>query len=193
MNLPQIENSENYIGLYVVDFGEYSSTGFTAQEVAELLESEKFAHCKVYKIHNAYPDGRLELKGVTPETFQLEMGMFFYQADGTTAKDDFKNLVNVAVQNAPPCRAKIHLAKYSDDKLVTAVIYPAEYNDEISSWLTAVDFKTAGPAEGGIEAVQRYYNEKPEIIDQHQLFAKDELKNRTGEELLANLKVAIQR
>ena len=193
MNIPQIENSENYIGLYVVDFGEYSSTGFTAQEVAELLESEKFAHCKVYKIHNAYPDGRLELKGVTAETFQLEMGMFFYENNDRTAKNDFKNLVNLAVQNAPPCRAKLHLAKYSDDKFVTTVIYPAEYNDEISEWLTGADFKTKGPAEGGIEAVQRYYNDNPKIIDRHQLFAKTELQNRTGEELLANLKVALQR
>ena len=55
--------------------------GFTAQEVAELFESERFGHCKAYKIHKAYPDGRLELKGVQKETFQLETGMFFFSAD----------------------------------------------------------------------------------------------------------------
>ena len=193
MKLPQLKNSDRYVGLYVVDFGDYSSVGFTAQEVAEILESEKFSHCKVYKIHNAYPDGRIELKGIPAETFQLEMGMFFYETKEQSAKSDFKNLVGLAVKTAPPCRAKVHLAKYTDDKFVTAVIFPAEYNDEISKWLLNIDYKTSAPAEGGIEAVQRYYDNKPQILARHQLFAESQLQNRTGTELLANLKLAVQR
>jgi hypothetical protein len=57
MKLPELQNSQKYIDLYVVDFGQYCSVGFTAREVAELLESEKYSDCKVYKIHNARPDG----------------------------------------------------------------------------------------------------------------------------------------
>ena len=71
MRLPKVQNSEKYAGLYVFDFGGHTGVGFTAQEVAELLESEKYRDCKVYKIHRAYPDGRLELKGVRAEIFQL--------------------------------------------------------------------------------------------------------------------------
>ncbi len=193
MKLTELKNSDRYVGLYVVDFGDYSSVGFTAQEVAEILESEKFSHCKVYKIHNAYPDGRIELKGIPAEIFQLEIGMFFYENKEQSAKSDFKNLVNLAIQNVPPCRAKLHLAKYSDDKFVTAIIFPAEYNDEISKWLLDIDYKTSASAEGGIEAVQRYYDSKPQILARHQLFSKSELQNRTGTELLANLKLAVQR
>jgi hypothetical protein len=193
MKLRELQNSQKYIGLYVVDFGQYSSVGFTAEEVTELLESEKYSDCKVYKIHNARPDGTVELKGVQAQTFQLEMGMFFYSADLHTARGDFKNLVNLAVKTAPPCRAKVHLAEYNDDKFVTAVIYPAEYNDEISRWFLEGDYKTTGAAEGGIQAVQGYYDRQPKILDRHQLFAKSELQSRTGQELLANLKVAVQR
>lgn len=193
MKLPELKNSDRYVGLYVVDFGDYSSVGFTAQEVAEILESEKFSHCKVYKIHNAYSDGRIELKGIPAEIFQLEIGMFFYENKERSAKSDFKNLVNLAIQNVPPCRAKLHLAKYSDDKFVTAIIFPAEYNDEISKWMLDIDYKTFASAEGGIEAVQRYYDSKPQILARHQLFSKSELQNRTGTELLANLKLAVQR
>ena len=69
MDIPKLKNTEKYVGLYVVDFGDRSSTGFTAAEVAELLESEKFKDVKVYKIHNAYPDGRLELKGINNDIF----------------------------------------------------------------------------------------------------------------------------
>jgi hypothetical protein len=193
MKLPELKNSEKYVGLYVFDFGEHCGVGFTAEEVAELFESEKYKNCKTYKIHRAYPDGRLELKGVPAATFQLEAGMFFYASGLETAKRDFKALVNLAVRYAPPCRAKVHLAKYSDEKLVTALIYPAEYNDEISAWLLDAGYTTTGAAEGGIEAVQRYYDYKPKILDRHQLFGKSEYQNRTGQELLASVKVAIQR
>ena len=120
MKLPEIKNSERYVGLYVVDFGDHSGVGFTVEEVAELLDSEKFKHVKVYKIHNAYPDGKMELKGVQPETFQLEKGMFFYAMDAETARDDYKRLVDLAISDVPPGRAKVHLAQYDNEKFVTA-------------------------------------------------------------------------
>jgi hypothetical protein len=193
MELPKLQKPEKYAGLYIFDFGDHVGVGFTAQEVAELLESEKYRHGKVYKIHRAYPDGKLELKGVPAETFQLEAGMFFYSSEHQTARQDFKELVNLAVKSAPPSRAKVHLARYSDDKFVTALIYPAEYDDEFGSWLSDGRYKTSGPAEGGIEAVRRYYDQQPEILERHQLFGQSETISRTGEELLAGLKVAVQR
>lgn len=193
MNVPKLQKPDKYVGLYVVDFGDHSGVGFTAAEVAELTESEKFKNCKVYKIHNACPDGRLELKGVPSRTFQLEAGMLFYSGDLDTARKDFKNLADIAVTAAPPCRAKVHLAKYSDDKFATALIYPAEYDDELSRWLSKNNYKTSGPAEGGTAAITRYYQAGPEILERHQLFAGNEFESRTGEELLAATKLAVQR
>jgi len=193
MQLPKLQQPDRYTGLYVLDFGEHTGVGFTAEEVAELFESEKYKNCKAYKIHKAYPDGRLELKGVRAEIFQLEAGMFFYCCDIETAKKNFKGLVNLAVKAAPPCRAKVHLAKYDDEKYAVALIYPAEYDGEVSSWLSDGEYKTSGAAEGGTGAVQRYYDAKPQIIDRHQLFGKSTFENRTGEELLAGIKLAVQR
>jgi len=193
MKLPKLQKPEKYVGLFIFDFGDNAGVGFTAEEVAELLESEKYKHGKVYKIHKAYPDGKLEIKGVPAQTFQLEAGMFFYSSALETARDDFKKLVSLAVKTAPPCRAKVHLAKYSNDKFAVVLIYPAEYDDEVSLWLLDGQYKTSGAAEGGIEAVQRYYDYKPEILDRHQLFGKSESISRTGSELLAGLKLAVQR
>jgi len=110
MQLPELQNPQKYVGLYIFDFGNHTGVGFTAQEVAELLESKNHKDAKVYKIHRAYPDGRLELKGIRAETFQLEAAMFFYSADSKTAQADFKRLINLAVRSTPPCRAKVHLA-----------------------------------------------------------------------------------
>lgn len=193
MKLPEVENVDKYVGLYVVDFGDHSGLGFTVDEVAELLESEKFADVKVYKIHRASPDGQMELKGVTSQTFQLEKGMFFYAGDNDTAQGDYKRLVELAVTTSAPCRAKVHLAKYSDEKFVTAIIYPAEYDDEISQWLIDSSYKTAGSAEGGVEAVQRYYDQAPKILQRHQLFSASAIDSRSGDQLLAAVKLAVQR
>jgi len=193
MKLPELEKPGKYVGLYIFDFGDHTGVGFTAEEVAELLESEKYKDGKVYKIYKAYPDGRLELKGVPSETFQLEAGMFFYSSELKTARRDFKELVNLAVKSSPPCRAKVHMAKYEDDKLAVALIYPAEYDDEFSSWLLDGNYKTVGAAEGGVGAVQRYYDRQPEIMERHQLFGQSEAISRTGSELLTSLKMAVQR
>lgn len=193
MKLPEVKNGERLIGLYVVDFGDHSGVGFTGEEVAELLDSEKFQDVKVYKIHNAYPDGKMELKGVTTSTFQLEKGMFFYATDCQTAQDDYKRLVDLAIRQSPPGRAKVHLAEYSQEKFVTAIIYPAECDDEFSRWLLDSDYKTAGPAEGGVEAVERYYRQSPEILERQQIFGKLSFECRTGDELLAATKIAVQR
>ncbi len=193
MKVPQVKNAENYKGLYIVDFGDSVSVGFTADEAAELLESEKFADVKVYRIHNAYPDGRMELKGVPREKFELESGMFFYACDEESARRDFKRLSDIAVSDCPPCRAKLQLAKTGQPDFVTALIYPAEFDEDFSAWLLENDYRTEGPVEGGVSGVSGFYKSDAEILDTRQLFAADSFQSRTGAELLANAKVAVQR
>jgi hypothetical protein len=193
MKLPEVENVNKYVGLYVVDFGEHCGVGFTAQEVAELLESERFKDIKVYKIYNAYPDGKMELKGVPRQTFELESGMFFYATDLETAQSDYKRLIAFADELSPPARTKVHLAQFSEGQFLTALIYPAEYDDEFSRWLIDVDYKTDGPVEGGVGAVEGYYEKKRQILERCQLFGKSPYMSRTGEELLASVIQAVQR
>ncbi len=193
MKLPELEKPEKYAGLYIFDFGDQAGVGFTAEEVAELLESERYRDGKVYKIHRAYPDGRLEIEGVPAQTFQLESGMVFYCSTQEQARGDFKRLVSAAVAAAPPCRAKVHLARYADDKFAVALIYPAEYEEEISSWLLERAYRTVGAAEGGTGAIERYYRDAPEVLERHQLFGAGEAISRTGDELLVSLQRAVQR
>lgn len=193
MKLPELKKAERYTGLYVIDFGDHTGVGFTAPEVAELLESEKFREVAVYRIHKAYPDGRLELKGISTETFQLEAGMFFQAQDESTARNDYQRLVKLAVTSSPPCKAKVHLAQLDATTWVTALIYPAEYDDDVSSWLLVGDYYSAGAAEGGISAVTRYYDQEATILERHQLYGEGSLESRTGEALLAGLKMAVQR
>jgi hypothetical protein len=193
MKLPQLDKPDRYTGLYIFDFGDRAGVGFTAEEVAELLESERYRGGKVYKIHRAYPDGRLELKGVPTQTFQLESGMIFYSTTAEIARGDFKRLVDAAIQVTPPCRAKIHLVRYTEERFGVAIIYPAEHEDEISTWLAQRAYRTAGAVEGGAGVIEEYYRQAPDILERHQLFGTSEGISRTGDELLGSLSRAVQR
>jgi hypothetical protein len=192
MKLPDIQNADKYTGLYVVDFGGHCGVGFTATEVAELLESEQFADIQVYKVHRANPDDTMELAGVNKETFQLEAGMFFYAADETTARADFERLTVWADENLPPARCKVHLAN-NGDSYVTALIYPAEFDEAFSRWLLDGDFRTAGQVEGGTGATQRYYDAAPEVLERKQLWPTSSIEHLQGQALMEATNRAIVR
>jgi hypothetical protein len=193
MNLPKLEKPDRYQGLYVFDFGDRAGVGFTAEEVAELLDSERYKEGKAYKIQRAFPDGRMELRAVPAANFQLEAGMFFYSTDEATAWGDFKRLVDLAIRSTPPCRAKVQLAQYTGEKFAVAIVYPAERDADVSAWLLEGDYRTAGPAEGGIGAVERYYRDGPEILETQQLFEASANVSRSGRELLESVTLAVQR
>lgn len=193
MKLPKLEKPQQYTGLYAIDFGDHSGVGFTADEVAELLESEKYQTIEVYKIYRACPDGTLEIRGVDKHTFQLESGLFFYTADLETSQQAYQRLVALAVTQQPPCRAKVHLAHWDEGQYVLALIYPAEHEEEISAWLTQGQFEAEGLAEGGTGVVQQYYDRSPDVLERHQLFGQGRFESRTGDELLVGLKRAVQR
>ncbi|MBN1817950.1 MAG: hypothetical protein JW828_11360 [Sedimentisphaerales bacterium] len=184
MKLPEVKEADKYTGLYVVDFGDHCGVGFTAGEVAELLESEQFAEVMVYKIYNARPDGGMELKGVRREEFHLEKGLFFYAAEEQTAREDWERLLVWAGKTPVPSRAKVHLARFPDGHYVTALIYPAEFDEEFSQWLLEGKYRTKGPVEGGLGAVERYYAQNIEVLSREQLFPVTSYEMFTGKELM---------
>jgi hypothetical protein len=192
MKLPGVQDAKKYMGLFVVDFGDHCGVGFVAEEVAELLESKEFADVQVYKIHRANPDGTMELKGINKETFQLEAGMFFHANDEQTARADFERLTAWADENLPPARCKVHLAN-NGDSFVTALIYPAEFDDAFSSWLLDGNYRTAGQIEGGTGAAQRYYDAGPNILERKQLWAVSSFETLQGEALMEATNRAIVR
>ena len=192
MKLPEIKNAEKYTGLFVVDFGDHCGVGFTADEVAGLLESEQFADLQVYKIHRANPDGTMELKGISKETFQLEAGMFFHAADEDTAQADFEKLNAWADEQIPPARCKVHLAN-TGDTFLTALIYPAEFDDAFSQWLLDGNYRTAGQVEGGTGAVKRYYDAAANILDRKQFWPQSSIECLQGESLMEATTRAIVR
>lgn len=183
MQFPKLNDPQRYIGLYAVDLGDHSAVGLTATEVAELLESENSGIQSIYRIHKVDPDGRIEWLGVPKETFLLEAGMFFYSRDLQAAGEDFCRLCDWANQTPPPARAKIHLARRGDNEFVVALIYPAEYDDAFSRWLLDGNYRTAGFAEGGTAAVQRYYHLDWNVLERRQFWPQESIASLTGQAL----------
>ena len=197
MMLPNLETPQRYRGLYVYDFGEWSAVGYTAEEIALLLESEKYRDGKVYKIVRAYPDGTLELRGVAHPRFQAEAGMFFNRDDLGAARADFAALNRLADAQPPPCRASAHLAERSPAagvaRYVTALFYPAEYDEEMSRWLADLNYAGGDLAEGGSSHVTNYQVESPRILERTQLWSRAAIPARGADEVFAAVRRAVQR
>lgn len=182
MKLPELQNPERYTGLYIIDFGDHTGVGFRAEEVTALLEEDPTQDIRIYKIYRAQPDGTMDLRGVDPSIFHLEAGMFFYADNIDTARGEYETLIRLAQETAPPSRARISLAALDEDRWVIALIYPAEYDDQVSRWLLDVGYKTAGLVEGGISAVNRYYDRDVRVLESRQLFPERQ-QILAGEEL----------
>ena len=195
MKLPTLQNAEKYRGLYVYDFGDQVAVGYTAEEIAILLESERFRGGKVYRIHRAQPDGSLELQGVSQRRFELEEGLMFYQPDRQQAVQDFDTLRRLAQEASPPCRAKWQLAKLDKAPLpyLTALIYPAEYSPDVSEWLNEIGFDGGERVEGGCSVVTDYYQSNPLVLSRHQFHAAGAYASRSAEEVFAGVNQAVQR
>jgi hypothetical protein len=214
MKLPALEHPDRYTGLYVVDFSQTCAVGYTAGEVAMLLESEKYAHVKIYRIHGAKPDGTMKLKGVPSERFQLETGLFFYSRDSETARREYDEIRHLA-DGCLPCRAQLLLGEFvgwanrptecdhgrsagqlarPEPRLpfVVGLAYPAEYDEDISRWMLDNEVSLGVCADGGtgrLETIRR----DARIIDSAQIHAVKSRQSRTRQEVLAGVGEPIQR
>ncbi len=197
MQLPALEVPPRYKGLYVFDFGQWCAVGYTAEEIAMLLENEQYRDGKVYQIQNASPEGQVELRGVPRTRFELESGMFFYRDDLKLAHEDFSVLRAIADIEAPPCRATAQLAdrgrQAQRGRYVTALVYPAEYESEMSRWLLAFDYAGGDTAEGGPSHVTNYREQTQRVIDKMQLWSEPAIPSRSADEVFGSVRQAVQR
>jgi hypothetical protein len=197
MKLSSIASPQCYAGLYAFDFGAWTAFGYTAAEVALLLESEEYREGKVYKIVRVAPDGQMELRGISGARFQLESGMFFNRAESGAARSDFEELQRLAGRNPPPCRAYVQLvdrgAGGETSRFVTALIYPAEYEDEVSRWLLEAGYAGGDTVEGGSSHVSNYQADSKTILERVQLWSQDAIPSRSRDEVYRDVRRALQR
>lgn len=197
MRIPEVAEPHRFRGLYLVQHEDWSALGYTADEVAMLLESERYRQARIYRVHNALPDGRMELVGVSPDRFQLESGMFFYSDNAEQASCDYDELVAQAARTLPPVRAYVQLADRGEavdfGRYVIALVFPAEAEADIGSWLSQIGYEGGAIAEGGISYVTNYLEETKTILQRQQFWNTPAVPSRSREEVLSSVSVPVQR
>ena len=195
MNLPRLDASKNYQGLYIVDFGDSAAVGYTAEEVAILLEQERYATLKVYKLHRLHPDGTMDLKGVSPRRWSAESAFVFSSRDAARADGDFDALRALADRDPPPCRARLLVGRLSyapQFPEAAALLYPAEYEDEMSAWLLQHNYQGGETCDAGLSHATTV-TAHLEVRRRAQLPAAAWRESRSRDEVLKAVGQAIQR
>lgn len=194
--LPRLTNPQRYQGLYVVDFGDGLSVGYVAGEVAILFDSNRFPQMRAYRIHRALPDGTVSLVQVSKDHFRrgADEALFFLQASEPAARDDFDTLRDLA-EGKFPCPAHIEFAEIPGRTwpFLTVLVYPAEYTDQVSSFLLSVNYEGGETVEVGTHELASFRQAKPRIIEVAEIAAAPAEAARPLEELIAARRYAVQR
>lgn len=193
MKLPPLHNPQKYAGLYVFDFGQHASIGYTAEEILILLESARFPDGRAYRIYRALPDGTLELQPVGRESLVGEDGLLFYRHQVRDARRDFHQLVQLAEHESPPCRLSVELAKIhtAGPAYLLALIYPVAGSGLVSDWLNRIKFEGGDFVRGGAAEMACYQGARPMVIESRQWSGPG--LSRPAEQVLATIDLAVQR
>lgn len=194
MNLPSVGDPDRYVGLFVFDFGEWCAVGYTADEVAMLLESEAYRSGKAYQIRRVTPEGGFELAGMSNRRFDFESGIVFFREHSSAAQADFDALRAAAEHVPASVRAFAHLVDFGSDcdrgRYATALVYPAEQEHEVSRWLLRQQYAGGDWCEGGSSVVTRFYERTRTVLDRFQV---QPLAARSRAEVLSSVRRAVQR
>jgi hypothetical protein len=194
--LPRLTNPQRYTGLYVVDFGDTLSVGYVAGEVAALFDSNQFPRMRAFRIHRALPDGTVSLAQISRDRFRpgAEEALFFLRDDEPSARDDFDTLVGLA-EGKFPCPARLELAETPGREypFLTVLIYPAEYTDDVSSFLLSVSYEGGETVEFGTHHLAAFRQANPRIIEKVEITPAPTEAARRLEDLLATRHFATQR
>jgi hypothetical protein len=195
MKLPALTNPPRYVGLYIFDFGGRVSVGYTAREVAFLLDADEHKSGKVYKIHRAAPDGTLEIRGAPNPNFSSEEAMLFVRRDEAAARADFETLRRSADDRPPPCAAEMRLVVLAERTCAhaTALIYPAIESEVLGLWLNEIGYRGGDTVEGGSAAAASLHGSAARTMATHLLFPPPDRTSRSREEVLATTHLAVQR
>lgn len=193
--LPSIPNPKQYEGLYIYDFGDHVSVGYTAVEIRFLRASQTHRNGTAYQIYRVSEHGGFELRGVQDASLALREALCFLRNDGAIARKDYDQIVAAAAKCPLPCNAELRLVRsyrYEPANL-TALIYPASAGHFLASWLGQLKSPPGDQVHGGAEAFRTLESGGGLTIASCQLPSAMDVSDRTEEEVLAATDRALQR
>ena len=194
--LPRLDDPSRYVDLFVVDFADGQvGVGYTADEVAALAEREDYrARMKVYRIHDAQADGRVELVGVPIERFSLEAGMFFGTEQLSSARADHEELCSLLRRSPPPTRCRLVLGECRGWRtpFQVGLVYPAECDPAMARYLNEHRYHGGVNVVGGTGIVIEF-NEQAIVLESEGFAPQADRAGRDWETLRTAVGQTLQR
>jgi len=195
MKLPPLRNPLQYVGLYVLDFGDRVAAGYTAQEVALLLATKEYESAKAFRIHRVDERGCVELAGVSGrDVMQRDILVFAFDS-AEQAGRGFSRLRQLAQQTPAPCACAMEWVDFADVDPPNAVCltFAQSASGGLSSWLEAVGFDAGSRVYGGPRLLGRYRAAALQPIAQCTLVAVADYAPRSIDELRDSIDQPLQR
>ncbi len=196
MRIPALENPADYVGSFLYDFGDRVSAGYTAEEIRFLQESESFKTGTPYQIYRVDESGRMEIRGVAPDTLFTPDGLIFYYLEAGPARSDFSYLTKSAQGKPLTIPVELSLARIAHSELAEALVlaYPHHATQAASSWLLQVKFYAGNESTaGGSNAISDFFEASPDIHERLALPVSKRFLSRTAKEVLAAVALSVQR
>lgn len=195
MNIPRLDQPERYTGLFIYDFGDHVSVGYTAEEVDVLTRSELHKSGSAYQIYRVTDSGAMELRGIDSVRVGAQEAMLFQFHDPADAAAAFDDLVRLA-QDDPlptPVHAERAMAESMTPPHVIALIYSIYGADAVGRWLQRVGFDAGQEVSVGSDRLQDYRQAGATADESVELSTRLDHRSRSPAEILATVHRPVQR
>jgi len=195
MRLPPLSDPHRYAGLFVYDFGDHVSIGYTANEIRMLRETQRFRDGTAYEVYRVDECGAMELRGAGDERLAAIEAVCFQRHEGAAARRDYDGIRRAADRDPVAARVELQLARVYDfdPPDVTAVLYPVAASVVVSTWLQTHAAGLGDEIMAGEDAYIRFTQSSGMRVDSCQLAARLDYTDRPAEEVFANVDLACQR
>jgi len=195
MKLPRLSDPHQYAGLYVYDFGDHVSVGYTAGEIRMLREMERYCGGTAYELYRVDESGAIELRGAGNERLAAIEAFCFLRRDGAAARRDYESLKEAAKHDPvyAPVELSLVRAYEFDPPDVTALLYPVASSMVVSTWLQEHAPGFGDEIHAGQEAYARFARSSGMRIDSCQLAARMDYADRPVDDVLASIDRPCQR
>jgi hypothetical protein len=183
------------VGLFVYDFGDHVSVGYTAEEINVLLASPEHSGGTAYRIHRVDEAARIELEAMPTGRIDRPEAMAFASAQRSVAQGDFETLRTAGEATPLPCPVELTMARLNDPHLPFAVMlsYPAYASSLLSKWLLDISFSGGEDATGGVGALERFQAASTGTILHCELPVDPGFVSRSVKDVLATTDQPVQR
>ncbi len=195
MRLPPLSDPHRYAGLYVFDFGDHVSIGYTACEIRMLRETQRFRGGTAYEVYRVDERGAMELRGAGDERLVALEAFCFLRRKGADARRDYDRIRRAAEEDPVFARVDMQLARAYDfdPPDVTALLYPIAASVVVSNWLQIHAADLGDEVVAGEDAHVRFIQSSGMRIASCQLAARMDYTDRPAEEVFAAVDLACQR